>query len=69
MLFRHLKAGSRFLAHRFRELHPFEVQASLLNACNLRCVYCCCPDIKTTHMTTEQWRAIIRPMGPLRRNP
>ncbi|MCH7768991.1 MAG: radical SAM protein [Nitrospinae bacterium] len=62
---RHLKMASRFLAHRFRELHPFEVQASLLNACNLRCVYCCCPDIKTRMMTTEQWKTIIRSLGAL----
>ncbi|MDV2480248.1 MAG: radical SAM protein [bacterium] len=66
---RHLKMASRFLAHRFRELHPFEVQASLLNACNLRCVYCKCPEIKTTLMTTEQWRTIIhglRALGTIR---
>ena len=62
---RHLKAASRYLAHRFRELHPFEVQAGLLNACNLRCVYCKCPEIKTTLMTTEQWRAIIRGVSSL----
>ena len=66
---RHLKMASRFLAHRFRELHPFDVQASLLNACNLRCVYCKCPEIKTTLMTTEQWRTIIhglRAVGTIR---
>ncbi len=62
---RHLKMASRFLVHRFRELHPFEVQASLLNACNLRCVYCSCPDIKTQLMTTEQWKTIIRRLGAL----
>jgi MoaA/NifB/PqqE/SkfB family radical SAM enzyme len=62
---RHLKMASRFLAHRFGELHPFEVQASLLNACNLRCVYCKCPEIKTTLMTTEQWREIIRGLRAL----
>ncbi len=62
---RHLKMASRFLVHRFRELHPFEVQASLLNACNLRCVYCSCPDIKTQMMTTEQWKTIIRRLGAL----
>ena len=62
---RHLKMASRFIAHRFRELHPFDVQASLLNACNLRCVYCCCPDIKTRMMTTEQWKTIIRSLGAL----
>jgi MoaA/NifB/PqqE/SkfB family radical SAM enzyme len=62
---RHIKLASRFVAHRFRELHPFEVQASLLNACNLRCVYCKCPEIKTTLMTTEQWRTIIRSLRAL----
>ncbi|MDV2496630.1 MAG: radical SAM protein [bacterium] len=62
---RHLKAASRFVAHRFRELHPFEVQASLLNACNLRCVYCRCPEIKTALMTTEQWKTIIRRLGAM----
>jgi MoaA/NifB/PqqE/SkfB family radical SAM enzyme len=62
---RHLKLASRYLAHRFRELHPFEVQASLLNACNLRCVYCKCPEIKVTLMTTEQWRTIIRGLSAL----
>jgi MoaA/NifB/PqqE/SkfB family radical SAM enzyme len=62
---RHLKLASRYLAHRFRDLHPFEVQASLINACNLRCVYCKCPEIKTTLMTTEQWLAIIRGLRSL----
>ncbi len=62
---RHLKMASRYIAHRFRELHPFEVQASLLTACNLRCVYCKCPEIKTTLMTTEQWRTIIRGLSAL----
>ncbi len=62
---RHLKMASRFLAHRFRELHPFEVQASLLNACNLRCLYCRCPEIKTSLMTTEQWKTVIRGLGAL----
>ena len=62
---RHLKLASRFVVHRFRELHPFEVQASLLNACNLRCVYCTCPDNKTALMTTDQWKTIIRHLGVL----
>jgi MoaA/NifB/PqqE/SkfB family radical SAM enzyme len=62
---RHLKMASRFVASRFRELHPFEVEASLSNACNLRCVYCTCPDIKTTLLTTEQWRTVIRRLGTL----
>lgn len=62
---RHWKMASRFLAHRFAELHPYEVQASLLNACNLRCAYCKCPEVKIDLMTTEQWRDIIRRLGAL----
>jgi MoaA/NifB/PqqE/SkfB family radical SAM enzyme len=51
---------SHYLLYRSRRLHPFEVQANLLNACNLRCVYCRCPEIETSLMTTEQWLTIIR---------
>ena len=43
---RHVRFAARFAAHRFRALHPFEVQAAVINACNLRCVYCRCPDEK-----------------------
>ena len=57
---RHLELASRYLAHRFRELHPFEVEASLLNPCNLRCIFCVSPNLPKTQMTTEQWQAIIR---------
>ena len=57
---RHLKMAGRFLVHRFRDLHPYDVQASLLNACNLRCVYCRCPDVKVDLLTTEQWCDIVR---------
>lgn len=60
-----LKMAVRFSAHRFRSLHPYEVQASLLNACNLRCVYCRCPDVKTDLMTTAQWRTIIGKLAAL----
>jgi MoaA/NifB/PqqE/SkfB family radical SAM enzyme len=62
---RHLRFAARYAAHRFRALHPFEVQAALLNACNLRCVYCRCPDEKIDLMTTEQWTAAIRGLGAL----
>ena len=62
---RHFAMASRFLRRRFRELHPYEVQALLLNACNLKCVYCRCPEIKTTLMTTEQWRGTIRRLAAL----
>src|SRR6185369_3820071 len=60
---RHLRFASRYAAHRFRKLHPFEVQASLLNACNLRCAYCRCPDVKIELMTTEQWVRAIEGFG------
>ena len=58
-----LRFAGRFLRHRFSALHPFEVQAVLLNACNLRCVYCTCPDMKTDLLTTEQWLDVIRSLG------
>src|SRR5574341_1048593 len=56
---RHLRMASRFMRHRFRALHVYEVQAVLLNACNLKCAYCRCPEILTKVMTTEQWCTII----------
>src|SRR5262245_16701670 len=62
---RHFKMAARFATHRLRALHPFEVQAILLNACNLKCTYCKCPEIKTSLMTTEQWRGIIRGLAAL----
>jgi MoaA/NifB/PqqE/SkfB family radical SAM enzyme len=62
---RHLRMAGRFAKHRLRALHPFEVQAALLNACNLRCAYCCCPEVKTQLMTTEQWTDAIRGLGGL----
>jgi MoaA/NifB/PqqE/SkfB family radical SAM enzyme len=62
---RHLKMATHFAARRLRELHPFEVQAVLLNACNLKCVYCRCPEVPTHLMTTGQWRVIIRGLASL----
>ena len=59
------RMATRFLAHRFRPLHPFEVQAVLVNRCNLKCVYCRCPEIRTEEMTTEQWIQVIRGLGRL----
>lgn len=49
-----------FVRHRFSELHPFEVQAQLLNACNLRCAYCKCPEVKTPTLAPEQWIEAVR---------
>jgi len=60
---RHLRFAARFAAHRLRTLHPFEVQASVLNACNLHCLYCRCPDEKIELLSTDQWLTIIRALG------
>jgi MoaA/NifB/PqqE/SkfB family radical SAM enzyme len=57
--------ASRYLAYRFRELHPFEAEANVTNACNLRCSYCRCTEIAATPMTTDQWREIIRRLAAL----
>ena len=62
---RHLKMAARFAAGRLRAVHPFEVQAALLNACNLKCVYCRCPEIRTRLLSTGQWRDVIRGLGAL----
>jgi MoaA/NifB/PqqE/SkfB family radical SAM enzyme len=64
-----LQVASRFVRHRFAKLHVFEVQAVLLNDCNLRCSYCACPDLGGQQMTTEQWLDLIarfRAAGTLR---
>lgn len=62
---RHLRMAARFAAHRWRALHPFEVQASILNACNLRCRYCRCPDVKLRLLDAAEWLEIIRGLGRL----
>jgi MoaA/NifB/PqqE/SkfB family radical SAM enzyme len=57
---RALGLATHYLRYRFRTLHPFEVQAVLLNACNLKCDYCRCPDMPTALMTTAQWVETVR---------
>ena len=57
------KLAAHFLRYRFRDLHPFEVQAALLNACNLKCAYCRCPEVKTSLLTTAQWIDTIRSLA------
>jgi MoaA/NifB/PqqE/SkfB family radical SAM enzyme len=61
----HLQIGFRFLSHRFRRLHPFEVQVQLLNVCDRLCLYCRCPQVETSILTTDQWRVIIRSLGQM----
>ena len=61
--------AARYARHRFQTLHPFEVQAVLLNACNLRCSYCNCPELSSATLSTEQWIEIIeklRSVGTMR---
>lgn len=60
-----LRLAKHFVTFRLRTLHPFEVQAVLLNACNLRCLYCRCPDIKTDLMTTAQWCDLVGRLATL----
>src|SRR5512139_961053 len=60
-----LRLASHFVTFRLRRLHPFEVQAVLLNGCNLRCLYCRCPEIKTALMTAEQWCDLVRRLAAL----
>jgi MoaA/NifB/PqqE/SkfB family radical SAM enzyme len=64
-LARRLRLAGRFAAHRFAEVHPYEVQAALLNACNLRCVYCSWPERKTALLTTAQWERTLDELAEL----
>lgn len=50
----------RFLRHRLSKVHPFEVQASVTNRCNLRCAYCRCPDEDREELDTETWFELMR---------
>jgi MoaA/NifB/PqqE/SkfB family radical SAM enzyme len=59
------KMAFRYLARRFRKLHPFEVEAALLNECNLHCLYCHYPDRLKPQMTTQQWKDVIRGFASL----
>lgn len=65
MSLRSARMAVHFLKHRFRSLHPFEVQALLTDGCNLKCVYCACPRRMTPEMDTDQWLKIIRGLAAL----
>ncbi len=65
MRLHHLKMAATFARRRLSDVHPFEIQASLLNACNLRCVYCKCPTVKTELMSTAQWQSVLAELGQL----
>ena len=44
---------------------PVIVSWIVTNRCNLRCVYCACPDIKTRELNTEQAMDVIDDMADL----
>lgn len=62
---RHLRMAARYAMHRLHPLHPFEVQAAVINACNLRCLYCRCPDEKIDLLDTAQWTDTISRLAAL----
>ena len=54
-----IRMVGRFLRHSFSRLHPFEIQASVTNRCNLNCRYCSCPTLSAIELSTQQWLNII----------
>jgi MoaA/NifB/PqqE/SkfB family radical SAM enzyme len=60
-----LRMAARFARHRLRALHPYEVQALLLNACDLACSYCRYPQLRTRVLSTAQWQEVLRGLGRL----
>ncbi len=60
-----VRLATHYLRYRLRAVRPFEVQASLGNACNLRCSYCRCPEMVTEVMDTVQWCAIVAGLASL----
>jgi len=57
--------ASRYLVYRFRKIHPFDVEAALLNQCDLHCPYCHYPDRLKPQLDTRQWKEIIRGFASL----
>jgi len=60
---RQLQMALVFIRHRWRKIHPFEVQASITNRCDYRCMYCDCSINKKEEMNTLQWLETIRELG------
>jgi len=50
----------RFLKYSFSRIHPFEIQASVTNRCNLNCRYCSCPTLPDIELSTLHWLNIIK---------
>jgi MoaA/NifB/PqqE/SkfB family radical SAM enzyme len=55
----------RYLFHRWRRLHPVDVEAVLSNKCNIHCIYCRYPSISGDELSTEQWKKIIKGFAEL----
>ena len=60
---RQLRMALVFAQHRWRNIHPFEVQASVTNRCDYQCVFCDCPVSRKAEMGTRQWQEVIRQLG------
>ena len=61
----HLRMATSFATRAWRPLHPFEVQAALLFACNLKCAYCRCPELRTRVLATRTWVEIVEGLARL----
>lgn len=57
---RQLKTGLRFLRYYPHKVRPYEVAVQLWNSCDQKCIYCRCPEVPTSLMTTEQWCSLLR---------
>ncbi|OGD24235.1 MAG: hypothetical protein A2Y69_02815 [Candidatus Aminicenantes bacterium RBG_13_59_9] len=51
---------TRYIRHRPRRVHPYEVQACITNDCNMKCQYCACPNLPKDSLSTEEWKSVIR---------
>lgn len=60
-----LKTGLRFLKYYPYRVRPYEVAAQIWNSCDQRCIYCRCPEVATSLMTTEQWRMVLQELRHL----
>jgi len=59
----------RYLAHKWRPLHIFEVQASVTNRCNRKCPFCFCPKVESKELDAGAWikaMAEFRSLGCIR---
>jgi MoaA/NifB/PqqE/SkfB family radical SAM enzyme len=61
-----VKRGIRLLAaHALGRAIPFQITLYVTNRCNLRCVYCSCPDHPTTELTAAEWCEVLAELREL----